>query len=111
MWLHSVAGVEVGDGARHLQYAVVGTGVISHWMSMRSKKIRPTYFNYSDIVSDNLSAFIGNEMTLCGYEIRFMLYGASNPGQYSFISRSLKTLMSSMAFLQFQQSGVNAFSL
>ena len=38
-----------------------------------------------------------------------MLYGASNPGQYSFISRSLKTLMSSMAFLQFQQSGSNAF--
>ena len=69
------------------------------------------YFTYFDIVSDNLSAFIGNAMTLCGYEIRFMLYGASNPGQYSFISRSLKTLMSSMAFLQFQQSGVNAFSL
>ena len=66
---------------------------------------------YFDIVSDNLSAFIGNAMTLCGYEIRFMLYGASNPGQYSFISRSLKTLMSSMVFLQFQQSGVNAFSL
>lgn len=40
------------------------------------------YFTYFDIVSDNLSAFIGNAMTLCGYEIRFMLYGASNPAVF-----------------------------
>ena len=62
-----------------------GTGVISHCMSMRSKKIRTAYFNYFDIVSDDLSLFIGNAITLCGYDIRFMLYGSPNPGQYSFI--------------------------
>ena len=101
----------LGSPDSTLEMSLKGTGVISHWMSMRSKKMWPTYFNYSDIVSDNLSAFIGNAMTLCGYEIRFMLYGASNPGQYSLISRFLKTLMSLMIFLLFQQSGVNAFSL
>ena len=37
----------------------------------------PAKFTHLDIVSDNLSAFIGNAITLCGYEIRSMLYGAS----------------------------------